>query len=202
MTTAPGCALFGCRAGTWDLGYLFSFQGRANREEFWQIHSGMSVVQLIAIAFAGTGTWILCSVLGVRDQRLGIVFLAVVVAIVPFGVVSVATWVRRAHDLGISGWWAAAQMFFGLGWFPLFVLGLNDETLAVISGLMVLTALGIGATILLREGSPEPNRYGDAVPSRVWPKVDAVPVAKPRTLDEELKLARTELDETKRKLGG
>jgi uncharacterized membrane protein YhaH (DUF805 family) len=204
MTAACGCALFRSRTETWVLGYLFSFHGRANREEYWQIHSGMSVVQMMAIAFAVGVAWILCSLLDVSGlNTFGVFALAVAVALVPFGVIFVASGVRRAHDLGMSGWWAALYCLCLFGSLPLLVFGFGDKArmpLAVIGGVMLLAALSIGGLFLFRAGSPEPNRYGDAVPSRVWPKSNVVPEAKPRSLDEELKLARAEMDETKRRL--
>ena len=207
MTLASGCGLIHVRPGGSGLKYLFTFRGRAGRDEFWQINAGLGALVMIVLLVTILGVWSVASIFGASDlTKLFVTAIVFVPLWSPFWVASCAVWVRRAHDLGMSGWWVAVQRLCFLGAITAFLLNLNMGALtplAAVGTTMLLVVMALGFWLQLREGSVEPNRYGEATPSRVWPPAKAEPLSalQPRNVDEELKSARGETDEMKRRLG-
>lgn len=89
------------------------FQGRSSRKEFWMfllftnlVAAALTIVFLADTnAFGGTGTF--------GNLAFGLMMLGALAAIVPY----IAVQVRRFHDQGKSGWFAALNLIPYLGVF-------------------------------------------------------------------------------------
>ena len=135
------------------------FNGRARRMEF-----GMYL--LISFLLG-----ILISVLGITV--MGIIWLnhlASLLLLVP----SVAVYMRRLHDLNMSGWWIIpfyimpTIYFYGMLMFYGIALGTNLIQFYEVAGVwfimyVVLSCVSFAFLIYLifKEGDPYPNQYGD-----------------------------------------
>lgn len=148
---------------------LFSFNGRANRVQFWLACVGLSFLQALiivlgAMAFAGAARGVLTEH---QTALAGGVF-ALVVQLAFLWPVS-ATAVRRSHDLNLSGWWYGAWQLAGLAAtvFVLVMLALGVperepltgafSTFDMLHNLMALALLGILGVL---PGTPGANKYG------------------------------------------
>lgn len=107
--------------------------GRANRKEFWLFIGG-----LLAVGFAA--------------RTLGLEYGGGVAT----GVMLVA-WIRRLHDLGRTGWWAAAILFWQAVAGAL-AFGLGGETAVALVSIpaILVPLLWMGAA----PGQPFENRFG------------------------------------------
>lgn len=87
-----------------DIGRLFSFDGRINRQTYWMIAIALFIIEAVVGGFYQTKNTALV-VLGV------IVFLAVFIP-------ALATQVKRWHDRDKSGWWVLITLipFIGALW--------------------------------------------------------------------------------------
>ena len=109
-------------------GSIFSFRGRIGRGRFWATILPLFLVSMgLNVAFAATGG---------RGEPALLLFVAVVYFVFATWV-AIATYVKRWHDLGMSGWMVLIMLI------P-FV------------NILVLLYLGIAP------GKAEPNRFGAA----------------------------------------
>src|SRR6185312_14584545 len=139
---------------------MFSFfTGRSNRQEYW-----ISVVLLFVVAFVLTA---------LHMESAG----------AAISIMWVITWIRRLHDIGRSGWWAAAPVglivavVFGavaLGGQPLInalaaVQAMNTSYVIPDNVAYLLFGIGLAAVIIqfgftiwlgAKKGNDGSNRFG------------------------------------------
>jgi uncharacterized membrane protein YhaH (DUF805 family) len=135
------------------------FTGRSNRQEYW-----ISVALLIVVAA-------ILNLLNMQMAGLAVTIMWIV------------TWVRRLHDVNLSGWWAAlpiALLFVLVGCLIAFGGGdmnamqraietgdesaLTGNAASLLLGMVVLGAvIQLGFTIWLgvRAGTAGKNKYGE-----------------------------------------
>jgi len=110
---------------------LFSFEGRIGRAMFWKIFlvSGLSAIVAGIIGDLTPG--------GLRaDREFGLSFFTAAIVSVISGWISLATAVKRWHDMDRSGW------------------------MALLNAIPVLNAIAL-LYLAFKPGSDGPNRYGD-----------------------------------------
>ena len=125
-----------------NTGALFSFRGRARRSTFWAVLSISLIVDLVFRVLA----------VSVNDPSSLIVL--GVLLIIPSGWIGLATYVKRWHDLNLSGWFTLTLLI------PLV-------------NLLIMLALGIlPGTAGENKYGPDPRGASSATPPS--PPVDAV----------------------------
>jgi len=120
----PGGAIAG--AGEAENGSIFSFRGRIGRGRFWA-----TIVPLLLVSM---GLNVAVAVSDGRSEPVVLLFIAFAYFIFATWV-AVATYVKRWHDLGMSGWMVLIMLI-------------------PIVNILVLLFLGIAP------GQPEVNRFG------------------------------------------
>ncbi len=81
-----------------------NFNGRARRKEFWAFHFGLII---LLVAFFGFGALLNLAISGFGNGlRTSIGFLPALLFVFAIYVPLVALFVRRLHDIGLSGWFA------------------------------------------------------------------------------------------------
>ncbi|MES1156286.1 MAG: DUF805 domain-containing protein [Alphaproteobacteria bacterium] len=144
---------------------LFGFQGRINRLQYWAgaLLSGFALILLFVLLIAAG--------IGGRDlndpNALAAALGTTVLGLIP--IILVAAWcglaiqVKRFHDRGRSGWFAAIPM--GLGGFTGFMTAAAPAALIGIAPLIMFASLVINVWFLVElgflPGQAEPNQYGD-----------------------------------------
>lgn len=175
---------------------MFRFKGRTARSTFW-LHMVMAYIFSYALSavtmslFFDMARFEEAVILAENDPAI---FQGVMAdfssALLPAMLVSLAAFValpsmlvRRMHDTGRSGWWAAPYLLISLlgaivsfVYLPKFMNSVSDQDVEAIKSL-VFSGLAIGAvsfvimvvTIVLAalKGDPEVNRYGAPPPSAI-----------------------------------
>lgn len=98
----------------------FSFDGESTRSEYWAVNLlGGFVAAIIAVL------GIVLIAAGADSSNFLIVVGAVLLAVdfIAAYWLTIATSVRRCHDAGINGWWAAAACVPYIGWIVFIVIG-------------------------------------------------------------------------------
>jgi uncharacterized membrane protein YhaH (DUF805 family) len=108
--------------------------GRAGRREYW-----VTVAFLLAISFALPA-----------PPLFRAAFLAILVI----------AQVRRVHDFGRTGWWAAAATVAPLLCLPVLLVATEEDVLLMGAGLSLILMVAIGAI----PGDRNPNRFGAPPP--------------------------------------
>lgn len=124
--------------------FLFKFQGRASRPEFWWF--------MLFIFLVNLGTGMLFSLF---PPMLG-ASLGLVVSLLLFPA-NLGVTVRRFHDRNLSGWWLLLPFLLLLLWF------LSGGYAAAANPVSSAVSLAMGIcylVILCLPGTPGPNRYG------------------------------------------
>jgi uncharacterized membrane protein YhaH (DUF805 family) len=153
------------------------FSGRSRRMEYWmfflfQFLVGI-VVQTVMMTVGGVAAMSgRPGSLLAMGGAIGIVLILYLVFALAMLIPNIAVAVRRLHDTERTGWWLLAPIvpyvlmivFFGMA-----AAG-RSATAAMLSGLCVLVALGLGITLLVfmfLDGTKGPNKYGPDPKGRV-----------------------------------
>jgi len=113
------------------------FSGRSRRKEYWMFALFYTLVLLATLLVMGLGAAM--SAPAERPGALGYVgFALMMLAILAFLVPSLAVQVRRFHDMDKSGWMVLLNLIPYVGGFVVLIM-------------------------MMLEGTPGPNRYGEAV---------------------------------------
>jgi uncharacterized membrane protein YhaH (DUF805 family) len=139
---------------------LFSFEGRANRTQFWVGH----FFYLIVAALAVGAIWGLAEILhhfAIASESDFLIYLVIGFWALLFIAIYIAVWIKRLHDLGAPGGVIVPiylvpvlQSVASEKWFA----GTSLELpLALASLLAWLATFGFCG---FRSGEPEPNEYG------------------------------------------
>ncbi len=141
------------------------FSGRATRPEFWWWWAAAAIVFFIAAGIDSTVLFF------VNVGPFGPVSFIVSAAI---GLLSLAVWVRRLHDIGKPGWWLAVwYVASAVGWLPYAIgtivffgggfsmAGYALLWVGIVIGLVVGLAIMVWAVLwMVRQGQTGPNSYG------------------------------------------
>ena len=151
--------------------FLFSFDGRASRSEFWRLVLLMFGVNLLTgfvQGFFGGFSQASGTALPSALVRAG-GFVAFLIGVASF-VARLAVGARRLHDRGINGWYQAMPLamlalgtvMLGIGAVtgghgasnPILVLAIGSFAFALVLGLWIWIQMGF------LKGDDGPNRYG------------------------------------------
>ena len=112
------------------------WRGRGGRIEFWAVFAGLTCAGLVLPRFS-----------------------AVAMA-VPMTLAAI----RRLHDFGQTGWWAAAPLAAGVG--VLVVKAASPALGALLFAGLMISGVGFVGFVGLMPGDPHPNRFGS--PQILW----------------------------------
>ncbi len=96
--------------------HLFSFEGRITRGRYWGILAAILVVNFLTLLVVGQ------TVGSTNNEASGLLFAGLLVGL-PCAWIAVATYVKRWHDLGKSGWMVLTQFIPYINFLILLYLG-------------------------------------------------------------------------------
>lgn len=111
-------------------------KGRANRASYWVGLATLVVLMAILMVVAPSSAHI---------QEIVLIYLAV----------------PRLHDIGRTGWWAAAVLGLEIALTVVAFVTLPEEQALSVTGVMGLAIFGLMVWLGSIPGEPAPNRFGD-----------------------------------------
>jgi uncharacterized membrane protein YhaH (DUF805 family) len=139
---------------------LFSFEGRANRTQFWVGYLIYVIIVAVGLGLLLGTEYLPDRISAVLRTDFALYFMIGLFAVLLFTVI-LAVWIKRLHDLGAPG-----GVIVPIYLVPTILGGLSEKTYAGTNLEMplALATLIVSIAILwfcgFRSGEPEPNEYG------------------------------------------
>jgi uncharacterized membrane protein YhaH (DUF805 family) len=139
---------------------LFSFEGRANRRQFWMGHLFYILVVALGLGLLLGMEYLPENVGAILQTDFALYFMIGLFALLLF-ILMLAVWIKRLHDLGAPG-----GVIVPLYLAPTILGALSEKTYAGTNLELPLSLASLMVSIAIlwfcgfRSGEPEPNEYG------------------------------------------
>jgi uncharacterized membrane protein YhaH (DUF805 family) len=139
---------------------LFSFEGRANRTQFWMGYLFFAIIGALGLGLLLGMDYLPGNIGAVLRTDFALYFMLGLFALLLF-VVILAVWIKRLHDLGAPG-----GVIVPIYLVPTILGALSEKMYAGTSLELPLSLASLIVSIAIlwfcgfRSGEPEPNEYG------------------------------------------
>jgi uncharacterized membrane protein YhaH (DUF805 family) len=140
---------------------LFSFEGRANRTQFWVGHLLYAIIGALSLGLLLGIEYLPDRISALMRTDFALYFMIGLIALLLFTVI-LAVWIKRLHDLGAPG-----GVIVPLYVVPAVLGGLSEKTYAGTNLELPLALATLIVSIAIhwfcgfRSGEPGSNEYGD-----------------------------------------